>query len=260
MHRRNIFFNDINQGLILPPHRINNDILVTVDLYEPRSRSPSRHHRSKIYTSRSPSPMSEISSDFSLPKNYTSRSPSPVKRRHHHNRSKSISPIRHCHNNRSRSISPIRNFPVRRCNPKPRTKHICTDNMCRGEKKCYKILINLCGITDVCYKYRINSDNMKSYDFYFVYDNKKYLLEWDGPSHFITDDCFEFRKNIHDQRFRDIMYTNTALLNGYRIIRIDYTQIDYIKHHIELSLKIGHRYYFSDECLYEYIIRAITKR
>ena len=221
------------------------DILISID--SNFSDHKFKHHNLShdLY-----SDLSNISSDLSSDIN-----PNPS----------SISEISFNKHNISRSVSPIRNHGIHCCSynqlyPNPKIKHISTDNMCRGEKKCYKILINIEGITDISYKYRINGDNMKSYDFYFVYDNKKYLLEWDGSSHFINDNCHNIRKNIHDQRFRDIMYTNTALLKGYRIIRIDYTQIDCIKYHIDLALKTGQRYYFSDEVLYEYIILAITKR
>jgi len=172
---------------------------------------------------------------------------------------RSSSSIRNHH--RPRSCSPIRNtyhHPVsKRICDTGSQKNLNTDDMCRGEKICYKVLRKIEGVTDIVYKYRIDSYDKKSYDFGFVYENKRYLLEWDGQSHFIDEDCYEIRKNIHDRQFRDIMYTNTALLKGYKIIRIDYTQIECIRYHIEKALKEKRRYYFSDDCMYEYIIRAI---
>jgi len=71
------------------------------------------------------------------------------------------------------------------------------------------------------------------YDFYFKYQDMHFLLEYDGIQHFQFKDYFysseselEHRHNI--DRNKSIM----AITTGFKLIRIDYTQIEYIMQHI----------------------------
>ena len=68
------------------------------------------------------------------------------------------------------------------------------------------------------------------YDFYFLHNDKKYLIEFDGIQHFNynksfykTEEQFVRRQEI------DIFKTVNALKNGYILIRIAYSDINNIE-------------------------------
>lgn len=97
------------------------------------------------------------------------------------------------------------------------------------------------------------------YDFFFEYDNRKYLLEFDGEQHFKEDPTFFHRgegKFDHQQNL-DRLKTYIAIATGYCIIRIDYTQINTIKDHITQAIEFDDMFYLSNEELYEYLNRKI---
>lgn len=122
-----------------------------------------------------------------------------------------------------------------------------------GEIECYKQLqlMNIKAESQTSLK----SLPRKKYDFSFTYNNVDYLLEVDGKQHIYFNSYFH--KNISDfikQQQIDILKTNTAIQEGYHIIRIDYKCINEIKMHIENALNSTEPSYFSNKELYSYII------
>jgi very-short-patch-repair endonuclease len=71
---------------------------------------------------------------------------------------------------------------------------------------------------------------LKRYDFYFVYNEKHYIIEYDGIQHFIQIDFFAPTEEIFNQRKQmDITKTVNALNQGYYMIRIAYIDFENIE-------------------------------
>jgi very-short-patch-repair endonuclease len=94
----------------------------------------------------------------------------------------------------------------------------------------------------------------RKYDFCFRYNDKHYLIEFDGEQH------FQFVKRYHKTKTKftecqviDRIKTYCSWRSGYHLIRIDYTQIDNAKYHIINAIQLGHIVYLSDPKLYKYI-------
>jgi hypothetical protein len=130
----------------------------------------------------------------------------------------------------------------------------------RGELLCYNFLSSL-GI-QAYEQHSISSLPRKRYDLFFVYNGKPILLEFDGSQHFREEAFFihDERTSLENRRKADILKTLAAISAGYRIIRIDFTQIDHIAHHINLalaSLDDEHPAYFTNGELYSHIISQL---
>lgn len=92
----------------------------------------------------------------------------------------------------------------------------------------------------------------RRYDMMFIYNNTRYIIEFDGMQHFIYDTYFH--KSNEDFLFKqeiDRIKTYVAITTGYQIIRIDYTQINNIAHHIQTALDINNLIYVSTPELYD---------
>ena len=102
---------------------------------------------------------------------------------------------------------------------------------------------------------------LKKYDFFFIFQDKYYLLEFDGQQHFEYTAFFHQNEENFQYRQRvDIEKTYVALHSGYRLIRIDHTQINNIEHHIRCavnSLTDTHPLYTSNKPMYKYILDAL---
>lgn len=110
-------------------------------------------------------------------------------------------------------------------------------------------------VTNIIKEYKIPRYNRKSYDLSFEYGGNKYIAEMDGQQHFMKNNRFYKPENdLSAQKIRDIKYTNIALENGYNFIRIDYNKYGDIKSEI---IKARDNYYFSNDKLYEHIIKTI---
>jgi hypothetical protein len=99
----------------------------------------------------------------------------------------------------------------------------------------------------------------KRYDFRFVYNNRQYLLEFDGEQHFTYND-FHHRDEAHfrERQSVDILKTQHAYQNNYFLIRIDYTQIDNIQHHLHAAMTSPNTEvrYLSNPEMYAYLFAA----
>ncbi|MEM3857828.1 MAG: hypothetical protein QW478_00335 [Candidatus Micrarchaeaceae archaeon] len=98
----------------------------------------------------------------------------------------------------------------------------------------------------------------KSYDFYFMYNNKHYLLEFDGKQHFMQIKKFHrSKKQFLNYQESDIIKTIIPISYGINIIRIDYTQINHVKNHIINALTNNSILYLSNPFMYKHILMRI---
>lgn len=91
----------------------------------------------------------------------------------------------------------------------------------------------------------------RKYDFAFVYNGQHYIIEFDGEQHFNyvpffhkDENMFKFKQEI------DRIKTYVAILSGYKVIRIDYSQIANVSLHILTALTVNQTLYLSTPELY----------
>ncbi len=126
-------------------------------------------------------------------------------------------------------------------------------NMTIGENAVYNALIQM-NIVPNLQKILPTLPNRR-YDFYFIYQNKEYLVEYDGQQHFQYTPFFHNNQTTFKKRQNDdIMKTNHALKQGYNLIRIDYTQLNNISFHLNCALSSQDRLYLSTPIIYEYCL------
>lgn len=94
----------------------------------------------------------------------------------------------------------------------------------------------------------------RKYDFYFEYNAKRYLIEFDGEQHFrFVRKYHKTKAKFLENQLVDRIKTYAAWNSGYHFIRIDCGQIDYIRHHIINAINSGVVVYLSDPQMYSYI-------
>lgn len=91
---------------------------------------------------------------------------------------------------------------------------------------------------DFSIEHVLDSLPRRRYDFQFTHNNRSYLVEFDGEQHFRYVPFFHnYDEKVFEKKKRvDILKTLHAYKGGYRLIRIDYTQIDRVREHIEKAL------------------------
>lgn len=94
----------------------------------------------------------------------------------------------------------------------------------------------------------------RKYDFYFEYNGRKYLVEFDGEQHFrYVRKYHKAKAKFLEGQIIDRIKTYAAWNSGCHLIRIDYTQIEHIKYHIINAINCGSVVYLSNPELYKYI-------
>lgn len=103
-----------------------------------------------------------------------------------------------------------------------------------------------------------NGCNSKKYDFLFMWNQRWYLIEFDGRQHFRFTPYFN--KDVEDFFRRqqvDVDKTKAAIAYNVFLIRIDDTLLDRVGMHIEEGIRVSQdlskKYYFSDPEKYRYI-------
>lgn len=103
----------------------------------------------------------------------------------------------------------------------------------------------------------------KKFDSYFTQDQYHYLVEFDGDQHFEFNNYFHKSEDVFISRqVIDRIKTYVPLALGYRLIRIDHTQVDNIEKHLDKALSAiqsGKIYYCSSPDLYQYLLEPITR-
>lgn len=132
----------------------------------------------------------------------------------------------------------------------------------KGEIQCCVTLDKL-GIPYQC-QYNLPSLPRKRYDIFFIVANNSYLLEFDGKQHFEFDPHFHKSiRDFHERQQIDIDKTYHAKVSGFKLIRIDYTQLNYIDYHISQAINILNstaNVYYSDMRKYLYIIDGLSTK
>jgi very-short-patch-repair endonuclease len=102
----------------------------------------------------------------------------------------------------------------------------CNDNVSLGEKIIRNLILQL-PIEEYDFEFTDSWTQNKRYDCYFMYDNKKYLIEVDGEQH-IKNTSWSSKEW---QNQNDLFKTKLALDNGFYLIRVKAykTDFDYIK-------------------------------
>ena len=94
----------------------------------------------------------------------------------------------------------------------------------------------------------------KRYDFYFEYNGFKYILEIDGEQHFMFKALFhKTSENLIYKKDIDRLKTKIAIEFGYRLIRIDYSEIPNIAQHMKWALEGNYPMYLSSRDKYEFL-------
>ncbi len=84
----------------------------------------------------------------------------------------------------------------------------------------------------------------RRYDFYIP--DGRILIEYDGGPHFHYVRRFHRNmKGFHRAHDIDILKSRTAVENGYRLIRIDYTQFHDVRDHLLRAMSSGDNVYLS---------------
>jgi formylmethanofuran dehydrogenase subunit E len=113
---------------------------------------------------------------------------------------------------------------------------------------------------NISYKREFILDNLprKRFDFRFSFNNKWFLLEFDGKQHFEFVPFYHGEEEFFQEKQQvDILKTRKGLEAGYHIIRIDYTQIGTIAQHIESAINGSDIVYVSNTEMYQFILNNI---
>lgn len=102
-------------------------------------------------------------------------------------------------------------------------------------------------------EFRIDVLSTRRFDFMFEYNNHKWLLEYDGKQHFEGGGWFDETTSLEERQEIDIVKTYIAHKCGYRLIRIDYTQIKSIEDHLKIALASNKDLYLSTPSMYAYL-------
>lgn len=129
-------------------------------------------------------------------------------------------------------------------------------NRSRGELQCISVLEKF----QITFEeqFVIGPSNNRKFDFMFFYNDRKYLLEYDGQQHFLPYyRWYREEGDFENARKRDIIKTQNAIANGYVLIRIDYTQFNNIEDHIIKGINSMERLYLSTPSIYDWILDSL---
>lgn len=135
----------------------------------------------------------------------------------------------------------------------------CPRRVTKGEECVSKVLDSM--NIEYIPQYRVKEDyrlSTRKYDFYFMYEGRKYLLEWDGRQHREFTGIFhDSEDDLLDSQRIDRLKTFVAMECGYSVIRLDDRQMKNIQFHLNEALKSDKQLYLSDELIYRYIDKGM---
>jgi hypothetical protein len=103
-------------------------------------------------------------------------------------------------------------------------------------------------------EYRLPNLPNRRYDFYFEYNGRKYLVEFDGEQHFrFVRKYHKTKSKFNESQVIDRIKTYVSCNSGCYLIRIDYTQLEHIRHHLITAINSNYMVYLSNPQAYEYI-------
>lgn len=109
-------------------------------------------------------------------------------------------------------------------------------------------------------EWKFNYIPRRRFDFYFNYNDTKWILEYDGQQHF--DEIQMYHPHSGDFEFHqeiDRIKTFVACHTGHKVIRIDYGVVDeaIAYSHIIKALELNQNIYYSDNDLYRWLSEGI---
>lgn len=126
----------------------------------------------------------------------------------------------------------------------------------QGEARCGDLLIGM-GLQPIS-QYRIQLLPDYRFDYHFIYQEREYLLEFDGQQHFEFTSWFHrTQRSFENKRQRDFLKSAVALMSGYYLIRIAYNDLNCAEKIIKQALQGKKRLYFSNPRMYEYFTTTI---
>jgi len=129
----------------------------------------------------------------------------------------------------------------------------------QGEARCGQRLRERC--LSPIPQYRIAPLPRYRFDYYFIYKDREYLLEFDGKQHFEETPWFHrSRRSFYKQRNCDFLKTVVALMSGYCLIRIAYNDINRLDEILDEALQGQESLYLSNREMYRHLLeRPIPK-
>lgn len=130
-------------------------------------------------------------------------------------------------------------------------------NVSKGEQECIRYFNEI----GVYFEREVKIEILptRRYDFRFYYNNKRYLLEFDGIQHFKLIKFFHnTNEDFVERQLIDILKTQKAIESGYNLIRIDHSQLNNIGYHLNSALNSEANPYYSDISKYQYIINEVN--
>lgn len=126
----------------------------------------------------------------------------------------------------------------------------------QGEARCGVVLKEL-GLEPTS-QYRIQLLPRYRFDYHFIFQDREYLVEFDGQQHFgFTSWFHRSQRSFEKKRERDFLKSTVALMSGYHLIRIAYNDLAFFEDILRDALRGEKRLYFSNDQMYEYL--ATTK-
>lgn len=103
-------------------------------------------------------------------------------------------------------------------------------------------------------QYTIPELPKKKYDFYAFYNNRHFIIEYDGKQHFKYTEYFHRTSNsFEENRQVDILKHTVAKNMGYVIVRIDYKSLDQIWEHLMNAFLSPTNEYLSNPDMYLFL-------
>lgn len=137
------------------------------------------------------------------------------------------------------------------------------NNKYLGENVCGLVLRTM-GIKYVR-EFKIETLKWRKFDYQFIHNDQKYLLEIDGYQHFQFPNVYHENLEAYKKTIKsDVEKTVAAIRNGFKLIRIALVDTEYgkIRKHITTSLKILPEnecdFYFSDRDIYRPMVERIS--
>lgn len=98
----------------------------------------------------------------------------------------------------------------------------------------------------------------KRFDFVFRYNERNFLVEFDGGQHFNYEEFFHRNEETFLEKQKvDVLKSHHAYINGYFLIRIDHTNLNNIRFHmneaVSLAMTTDQKYYLSSPEMYSYL-------
>ncbi len=126
----------------------------------------------------------------------------------------------------------------------------------KGEHRCSDVLTKL----DIKFitEYADPRQSNRRYDFRFVIGENHYLIEYDGIQHFEYVPFFHTsQEHFEERRQADVVKTKFTMKYGYKLIRIDYNELDRIEFHIREAIKDNKDLYLSNPDMYDWLNSAL---